>query len=347
MEASGDKLRLVFFGSGAFGLPTLRHLAARHEVLAIVTQPDRPAGRGGKETPTPIAEWAARDASVRDVVIRKPERISVASEIEAIRALPAHAWVVIAYGQKLPRALLADRFAINLHASLLPRWRGAAPINAAMLAGDPETGNSVITLADQMDAGLVLAQSKRAIGPTMTAGELHDALSADGPALVERVLQEHCDVERRGSGGAALTGMVQDPSRVTLAPKLSKADGWVDFGASARRCRERIHALTPWPGVAVELHGPMVKLLRVRDEAADKDVAASVGATGTLFDPEQGLVACGDGTTLRLLEVQPAGKRAMAWPDFARGAHLRGGERLTSVMPVPPGAGGDARGGGR
>lgn len=331
MAAAISKLRLVYFGSGAFGLPTLKHLAGRHEVLAIVTQPDRPAGRGGKETPTPIAEWAAHDTSVRGVTVRKPERINVPSEIEAIRAYPADAWVVIAYGQKLPRALLANRFAINLHASLLPRWRGAAPINAAMLAGDPETGNSVITLADQMDAGLVLAQSRRMIEPTMTAGELHDALAADGPELVQGVLQAH----REGS----LRPIAQDPSRVTLAPKLAKVDGWVDFAQDAKRCRERIHALTPWPGVAVELRGQVVKLLRLRDELADKTHTPIGSATGTLINPEQGLVACGEGTVLRLLEVQPAGKRAMAWPDFARGAHLQGGERLTSVASVPPGGG--------
>ncbi len=340
MDASGNKLRLVFFGSGAFGLPTLQHLAARHEVLAIVTQPDRPAGRGGKETPTPIAEWAARDASVRGAAIRKPERINTPAEIEAIRAAPADAWVVIAYGQKLPRTLLGGRFAINLHASLLPRWRGAAPINAAMLAGDPETGNSVITLADQMDAGLVLAQSRWAIEPTMTAGELHDSLAADGPALVERVLQAH----RAGT----VRGTAQDASRVTLAPKMSKADGWVDFAQRAGRCRERVHALTPWPGVAVEVRGQAIKLLRVREEpgSADPPVVEqnAAGATGHLLDPQQGLVACGKGTSLRLLEVQPAGKRAMPWADFARGAHLRPGERLTSVMPVPSRPSDHARG---
>ena len=143
---------LVFFGSGAFGLPTLQRLAHAHRVTAIITQPDRKAGRGARLTPTPIGAWAAEH--LPHVPLLKPGRVSDPESLEQVRAFPADAWVVIAYGQKLSPALLADRFAINLHASLLPRWRGAAPINWAILQGDSQTGNSVITLADRMDAGV-------------------------------------------------------------------------------------------------------------------------------------------------------------------------------------------------
>src|SRR5258705_3491243 len=153
-------MRLLFFGSGAFGLPTLERLAAQHQILAVITQPDRPAGRGGRSTPTPIGAWVAEHLPGTPTF--KPPKINDPFIIQQIRAIGrpdasgADAWVVIAFGQKLPRALLDGVFAINLHASLLPRWRGAAPINAAILAGDTQTGNSVITLADRMDAGLIL-----------------------------------------------------------------------------------------------------------------------------------------------------------------------------------------------
>ncbi len=253
-----------------------------------------------------VAAWAAH--LVPHVVILKPERVGAPEAAAAIRAIPADAWVVIAFGQKLPSALLAGVFAINLHASLLPRWRGAAPIHAAILAADAVTGNSVITLADQVDAGLVLAQSRREIDPGETAGELHNTLAADGPELVLRVLADH----QRGR----LSPVRQDESRVTLAPKLRKEDGVVDFSAPADDCRRRIHALTPWPGVAVTIAGERVKLLRVVPEQAD---GPATPAPGVLADAQRGLVACGGGTALRLLQVLPAGARAMRWDEFARG----------------------------
>lgn len=316
-------MRIMFFGSGAFGVPTLAHLTQRHTLLGIVTQPDRPAGRGGRLTPTPVAAWAA--ANVPEVPVFKPERVNTPEVVEQIRRLggpgQADAWVVIAFGQKLGRALLDGVFAVNLHASLLPRWRGAAPINAAILAGDRETGNSVITLADRMDAGLVLAQSRRPIDPLVTAGELHDLLAADGPALVEQVLAAH-EAELRG--GPPAPAVAQDELLVTIAPKLSKASGVIDWSADADACRRLIHAMTPWPGVTVMFNGSPLKLLRARVG----DVAASQHPPGTIIDPAAGLIACGDRSTLQLLEVQPAGKRPMPWADFARGRTIRSGDML-------------------
>ncbi|HZW08511.1 MAG TPA: methionyl-tRNA formyltransferase [Phycisphaerales bacterium] len=307
-------MRLVYFGSGAFGLPTLQALAAAHTVALVVTQPDRPAGRGGRLTPTPVGEWAEEHAP--GVPVLKPERVNAPEVVEQIRGAAADAWVVIAFGQKLGRKLLEDRFAINLHASLLPRWRGAAPINAAILAGDRVTGNSVITLADRMDAGLVLGRSERPIEPSATAGELHDFLAADGPGLVLRVLAE------RGAG--SLRGTSQDEALVTLAPKLSREGAWVDFAATADECRRRINGLSPWPGVLVSLGDLQLKLLRSQVEAG---AGAGSAAPGTLIDPGAGLVACGAGV-VRLLGVQPVGKRAMSWPEFARGRALPPGACL-------------------
>lgn len=304
-------MRLVFLGSGAFGLPTLEALHQQHDVLAVVTQPDRRAGRGGRLTPTPIGQFASDSMSCP---VLKPERINEPDIVEQVRALGADAWVVIAYGQKLGEPLLQGVFAINLHASRLPRWRGAAPINAAILAGDPTTGNSVITLADRMDAGEVLGQSERTIEPDQTAGELHDLLSQDGPELVLQVLDQFA------SGTVAY--QTQDESLVTLASKLSKADGWADFGSSAEACRRRINGLSPWPSVTATFRDQPLKLLKA---VVESETGGDEQQSGRIVDPARGIVACAAGT-LRLIDVQPAGKRAMAWADFARGAHVEAGE---------------------
>ncbi|MFM9959140.1 MAG: methionyl-tRNA formyltransferase [Phycisphaerales bacterium] len=312
---------LVFFGSGEFGLPTLQALAKTHTLRCIVTQPDRPAGRSRVLTPTPIGAWAA--GALPGVPLIKPENVSEPSVLAQVRGVPAQAWVVIAFGQKLSRGLLEGKFAMNLHASLLPRWRGAAPINHAVLAGDEETGNSVITLADKMDAGLVLGQSRRPLNPLYNAGELHDLLARDGPALVLDVL--------RGHDSNALTPQAQDESKVTLAGKLSREDSWVDFSDEAEMCRRRIHGLTPWPGVSVKLNGVELKLLKAHTETDHKGepaVHTSGALPGELLDRDAGLVACGEATMLRLLEVQPAGKRPMSWHAFAMGHTVQPGDRL-------------------
>lgn len=327
-------MRVAFFGSGEFGVPTLRALAREHTLVGVVTQPDKPAGRGGAMTPTPIGAVAA--AEMGSVPLLKPAKANAPEVVAEIRGWNADAWVVIAFGQKLGRALLEGMFAINLHASILPRWRGAAPINAAIVAGDLESGNSVITLADRMDAGEVLAASRSPIGETETAGELHDRLSAEGPELALRVLREF----REG----ALRPETQDESRVTLAPKLSRADGVVDFTRGAFECARRINGLSPWPGVTMELVGSegrrdAVKLCRAVQGGGGDSESRGGGAggsplePGTLADAGLGLVACGPRgeERVRIIDVQPAGKRIMAWPDFARGRRLSGGERFVAV----------------
>ena len=306
-------MKIVYFGSGAFGLPTIERLAGEHELVGVVTQPDRPAGRKRRLTPTPIGRWVSEQAPA--LAIFKPQNVNEPAMVEQIRSLATDTWVVIAFGQKLSPRLLADRFAINLHASLLPRWRGAAPINHAILAGDAQTGNSVITLADRMDAGLVLGQSRRAIEPQWTAGELHDLLAADGPELVMDVLQKMTCGD--------LKPIEQDESAVTIAGKLSKADGWVDFSQTAEQCRRRIHGLTPWPGVTVSINHEPVKILRT--QTID---ASSEQEPGDFVSARQGVVQCAASSQLQLLEVQPAGKRAMAWSDYVRGHDLTDGDRI-------------------
>ncbi len=307
-------VKLVLMGSGAFGLPTYRRLAGAHEIGLVVTQPDRPAGRGRTLTATPVGAWAEEAG----LPVLKTENVS-RDDLERVRAVEADAWVVIAFGQKLSRDLLAERFAVNLHASRLPRWRGAAPINHAVLAGDAVTGNSVITLAERMDAGLVLGQSERVIEPHQTAGELHDLLAEDGPDLVEAVLARHAS--------GATTAEEQDESLVTLAGKLDKKrDGWVDFSASAEACRQRINGLSPWPSATVSFRGAPLKLLRAEPAACDAEQA------GVIVDAAGGVVACGAGA-LRILEAQAPGKPAMGWSRVAQSLSIADGERLEGTGP--------------
>ncbi len=334
-----ERMRIAFFGSGAFGLPTLRALMREHEVALIVTQPDKPAGRGGALTATSIGEVATKEFVGTPMI--KPVDANVAEVTNAIRDGHGQvdAWVVIAFGQKMGEALLKDRFALNLHASLLPRWRGAAPIHAAILAGDLETGNSVITLAQRMDAGLVLATTKRMIEPTHTTATLHDLLAEDGAPAVLDVLAKHA--------AGTLVGAAQDESRATRARKLSRDDAWIDFG-DAKVCRARVHALNAWPGVTVQVVAKGVakndwagaakpeelKLWRVEEvdgDTADARSAKSGFVPGTLIDAEQGMVACAVGA-LRLVEVQSPGKKAMAWDDLQRGRKFATGTMLIGKM---------------
>jgi len=315
-------VKIVFLGSGPFGLPTLERLRDEHELTGVISQPDRPAGRRRQSAPTPVASWVQQHAPHAPLI--RAANVNEPSVVVEVRALPADACVVIAFGQKLSPALLADRFVINLHASLLPRWRGAAPVNHAILAGDAETGNTIITVTDRIDAGLILAQSRRPIEPWMTAGDLHDALSTDGPDLVMRALADY--------QAGRLQPVEQDERLATRAPKLKKSDGWVDFTESADLCRRRVHGLTPWPGATVRIAGESVKLLRVQTLATNPE-QQSDARPGALVDPDAGVVACGWGTALRLLEVQPAGKRPMRWPEFAQGRQLRTGQIIEENKP--------------
>jgi len=312
---------VVFLGSGAFGVPTLELLAQEHNITGIVTQPDRKAGRGGKLTPTPVGEWAAEH--LPGVPIIKPDKINTDEARSVVRGWNADAWVVIAYGQYLGQKLLADRWAINLHGSRLPRWRGAAPINAAIVAGDSISGNSVITIDKEMDAGAVLAQSERTIEPDMTAAMLHDALSKDGPELVARVLRD------RAKGNETYT--TQDPSLVTMAPKMSKSDGVVDFNMPSRLAAARINGLNPWPSVTVGFREETIKINRSQPSNIESEEEP-----GVVISADDGLVVCGDGRCIQLLSVQPQGKRAMDWKAFANGRSIESGERLVG-SPIPDG----------
>ena len=309
-------MRIVFLGSGAFGIPTLEALAVRHEVVAVVSQPDKPAGRGKTLTPTPIAARAAE----LGIPVLKPADVNEASMREAVRGYGADAWVVIAFGQKLSRELLEGVFAINLHGSLLPAYRGAAPIQRAVMDGCAETGVSVISLAERMDAGLVYATRARAIGARETSDEVHDQLSLLGPEAIEWVLA------RQAAG--ELAGAAQDESRATRARKLSKAEATVDLAeVDARTARARINGLNSWPGCTVLVGELQAKLLRVEECL---DAGAQPGVLGA-----DGVVRTRSGA-IRILEIQPVGGRGMPMAEFLNGRpKLVGAE----IRPFTPAAG--------
>lgn len=325
---------VVFLGAGAFGVPTLEALARAGRVALVVSQPDREAGRGKRPTPTPISEFAlahglpllrtddcnAPEPSAR---IRGAAAEAAARAREAGRPQPGGAMVVIAFGQKLGPALLDGLFAINLHGSLLPRWRGAAPVQRALMEGDRVAGVSVISLAERMDAGLVYAEAPRAIGPRETAGELHDALAALGPDVVPAVLAQWM------AGSAAPA--VQDESCATRARKLSRADAWVDLSMAASRVRSRVNGLNPWPGCAAEVDGRAIVLRRC--EEVERDASAGPARPAGTLDAD-GTLWCGEGV-VRILEVQPPGGKTMEFGAWARGARLSAPTMLTSA---PPGA---------
>ena len=227
-------MKLVYLGSGSFGLPTLERLAAEHDVALVVTQPDRPAGRQRRLAATPVGHLA----ETRGIETLKPDDVNDPVVVERIAEAAGEALVVIAYGQKIGPAILDDVFAINLHSSLLPKYRGAAPINWAMINGEAETGLSVITITQRMDAGDVLGQVVTPIDPMETAGELSSRLAELGPDLVIEVLKRHC--------AGTLRGVAQDDRLASRAPKLAKSDGTVRFDQPARAVRQRVHGLTPW-----------------------------------------------------------------------------------------------------
>jgi len=296
--------RVALLGSGAFAIPSFTALAATPgiDVPLVVTQPDRPAGRGRVLEPTPVGAWAARER----LRVIKPEDINAPEWIDLLASERIAALAVIAFGQKLSPAVLDGRVACNLHGSLLPRWRGAAPIQRSVMAGDDEVGVTVISIAPRMDAGLVYARVVTRVGPSETSGDLHDRLAQLGVPAMVGVVQGLLEGTARGAA--------QDESLATRARKLSRADAWVDFGGSARAACARINGLSPWPGtdctIAGDGHQPMpIKLLRCRAV----DASLPVGSVAT-----SGVVGCGEGA-IDVLEAQVPGGKPMPLADLMRG----------------------------
>ena len=303
-------LRLAFMGTPDFAVPILEALrAAGHEIAAVYTQPPRPAGRGHQPQPSPVA----RAAAAAGIPVRTPAKLD-AAEVKAFRALVLDAAVVAAYGLILPPTVLgAPRLGcINVHASLLPRWRGAAPIQRALLAGDSETGVTIMQMDAGLDTGPMLLKEAVPIGPKATAQELHDRLAALGASLVVRALA--------GLAAGTLAAVQQPAEGVTYAKKLAREEGRLDWRKTAAELERAVRALNPAPGVWLQHGGERIKVL------AAEIVAAASGAPGTVLDAAL-TVACGSGA-LRLTRLQRPGRAPMEADALLRGFAIPAGTRL-------------------
>lgn len=308
-------MRIVFFGSGAFAIPSFEALFdAGHEVAALVTQPDRERGRGRQLGPPPLKPVAER----RAVPVLQPSRVREPRAQEEVRRLAPELQVVVAYGQILPRSVIevAPRGTVNVHASLLPRLRGAAPIQWAIANGDTETGVTTMLIDEGLDTGPTLLARATPIGPEETAAELEPRLARLGAEVLLDTV------------AALAAGTVrprpQDDARATLAPPLKKEDGRLDWSRPAGSLACRVRGFQPWPGTYTTLEGNLIKVLRAREDPTGP------GAPGDVVSVGRGgiVVACGEGTRLRILEVQPESRKAMAASAFAAGARLAAGSRL-------------------
>jgi methionyl-tRNA formyltransferase len=307
--------RVAFLGSDRWSVPSLEALAeSSHDVALVATRPPKPAGRGSKLTSTPVAE-AAKAAGLP---LLEPPTVKSGEGFDALRDAAADVLVVVAYGEILPAAVLAlPRLApVNLHFSLLPELRGAAPVQRALLDGMTATGVTTIRMDEGLDTGPILLQAEEPIDPDDDAGTLGDRLAAVGARLLVDTIDrlEHGDVDPTP----------QDALRATLAPKLTADDRWLDWSRPAEELRRRVRALGPEPAASTRFRGDVLKVFRsaVHDGAGEPGSVITAG-------PEGLLIATGEGA-LALLEVGPAGRRRMSAPEFVRGYHPELGERLGS-----------------
>lgn len=305
------KLRLAFMGSPDFAVPTLTELLKRgHEVACVYTQPPRPAGRGSKLRPTAV--HAAAEAAGLEV--RYPESLKPDAELSAFKALDLDAAVVAAYGLLLPQAILnAPKYGcLNVHASLLPRWRGAAPIQRAIEAGDSKSGVAIMQMVLGLDEGPILAIEETTITEKTTGADLHDRLADIGGPLLAATLEAWC------AGG--VTPQEQPEQGVLYAAKLRKDEAVIDWSHPAKEIDQRIRAFTPWPGAQTAFAGAPLKILK----ASPVETGVSDIPPGTILD-DQLLVACGAGA-LRVERLQRAGKKPADAADFLRGTPIEKGQ---------------------
>jgi methionyl-tRNA formyltransferase len=303
-------LRLIFMGTPDFAVPTLLELAGHgYDIAAVYTRAPKPAGRGMELQPTPVEQEARR----LGLPVFTPATLKTPETQATFHAHGAEAAVVVAYGLILPKPILkaVPLGCFNVHASLLPRWRGAAPINRAVMAGDKESGVTVMRMDEGLDTGDMAMIERWPIGADMTAGELHDALARLGADLMPRALAA---LER---GGLVLTPQPQ--AGITYAAKIAKDETRIDWSKPWNAVHNHIRGLSPFPGAWFEFEGTRVKVLRsTRGEGS--------GAPGAVLD-DTFTIACGDGA-VRLLELQRAGRQAMQADDFLRGTAIHKGARL-------------------
>jgi methionyl-tRNA formyltransferase len=301
-----QRLRLVFMGTPDFAVAALAKLSRHHDIIAVYTQPPRPAGRGQADRPSPAQAWAEKN-SIKVYAPKSLKSVDAQSEFAALNADVA---VVAAYGLILPQAILdlPKRGCINIHASLLPRWRGAAPIQRAIMAGDAETGITIMQMDAGLDTGAMLLSRAVPISDATTAGELHDRLAQLGGDMILEALSME------------LKPTPQPADGVTYAAKIEKSEAKIDFAHDARRVVRHIHGLSPFPGAWLEAGAERIKVLRA-------EVTAGQGAPGEILKPDF-TIACTSGA-IRPLQVQRAGGKVLATADFLRGFALPAGARLT------------------
>jgi methionyl-tRNA formyltransferase len=311
-------LRIIYFGTPGFAVPGLEALlASRHQVIALVSQPDKPKGRGQKLHPTDTKLVAEANG----IPVLQPTRLKGDEFLNQVRALEPDLGVVAAYGRILPDALLAiPRLGmINIHASLLPAYRGAAPVHRAVINGDAETGVSIMQVVTALDAGPVFTTAPRPIGPDETTPEVERDLARLGATLVVQVVDE------LAAGTARATP--QDDGRATLAPRIEKHEGAIEWTMPAADIHNRVRGLQPWPLVSAIVDGRRLAIHRT----ALTDLE-STESGGTIVSTDRGdlQVAAGDGRVLRILVLQPAGKRPLDAREFLNGHPLRAGMRFTT-----------------
>ena len=309
---SAGHLRIVFMGTPDFAVPALKAIHQRgHHIMRVMTQPDRPKGRGRRLSPPPVKVAA----ETLGLPVCQPPQVDDADVVAGLRALAPDALVVVAYGQILPAPVLKiPRFgAINIHASLLPKFRGAAPIQWAVISGEHETGVTTMMMDTGVDTGDILLSAATPIAENDTAQTLHDRLAEMGGPLILETLE--------GLAAGTLTPTPQDPERATTAPMLEKSDGIIDWGTPAKDIAARIRGLTPWPGAFTTIGGSRVKVLAATVTASDE--AAAPGTVLRRFDNQ--LVVAAGRDALSITRVQGASGKQLAIADYLRG------------NPVPPG----------
>jgi methionyl-tRNA formyltransferase len=331
-------MRMVFCGSGEVAVAALEAVrAAGHDVASVVTQPPHKAGRRGRLTPTPVDERAAE----LDLPVMRCPNINLPEFESAIRELSPRLFVVVDFGQKIGRPVrdIAPLGAVNMHASLLPELRGAAPVNWAVIRGLTRTGVTTFALVDQMDAGPIYLAEPLDIGPEETAEELRGRLAGLGSEVLLRTIA--------GLEAGGLQSRPQDPAKATAAPKLAKADGRIEFAQSASDLANRIRGVWPWPGAHAEFvraGRPSVRVVLAKARAmADEPAAAGIGgATGVGGAPAAAHAPAAPGEVtadlhvqagrgrLEILELQVAGGRLMGWRDFINGYRVAAGDRFAT-----------------
>jgi methionyl-tRNA formyltransferase len=315
-------MRLIFCGSGDFGIPTLLSLAsAGHEVLSIYTQPARPAGRGGKLRPTPVAEQGEK----MGLPVCPVADINAPEVVEAMRSLHPEALLVIDFGQMIGDEVcnLAEHGAVNLHGSLLPELRGAAPVNWAILRGHEQTGVTTFRIVKRMDAGAMFVKKATAIDKNETAQELRYRLADLGVEAVAETLALFA--------AGRQSGQEQDESLATKAPRLKKTDGTIDWSADAEAIRRLVHGTWPWPGGHTDFVSEAGKRQTVELGRVAALPQGGGGAPGVLGDDLT--VACGTGR-IAIVQIKPAGGRLMPWQDFVNGHRVRPGCRFEKTAEM-------------